>query len=127
LVKDGFKLVKKGTTREITTKVIAEMEAQMLAGTNSRHVADVLSKVFENANDNWERLARSEMAMAAETAKIDEFKAEGIARMHYYAAFDACPICLPLEGDYDINDVPLPVRDTHPRCYCTLGPVIIDS
>ncbi|MBW2644614.1 MAG: hypothetical protein JRE23_00290 [Deltaproteobacteria bacterium] len=127
LVKDGFTLVKKGTTREITTKVIAEMEAQMLAGTNSRHVADVLSKVFDNANDNWERLARSEMAMAAETAKIDEFKAEGVDKMHYYAAFDACPICLPLEGDYDINDVPLPVRDTHPRCYCTLGPVVTEG
>lgn len=126
LVRDGFKLIKKDTTREITTKVIIEIEAQMLAGTNSTHVAYVLSKVFDNANDNWEQLARLEIAMVAEMATIDEFKAEGKKRMHYYAASDSCPICLRLEGDYNIEDVPLLVNETHPWCYFTLGPVVTE-
>ncbi len=122
LVKEGFSLVKYGATREIKDKILSEIEAQMLAGTNPRHVADRLARIFGDANENWERLARSEMAMSAERAKGDEFKAEGETRMGFYAAADACPLCRSLDGDYDIDDCPLPVADTHPRCYCTRGP-----
>ncbi|MFQ5736892.1 MAG: hypothetical protein ACE5GY_08535, partial [Thermodesulfobacteriota bacterium] len=77
LVSDGFTMVKEGATRAMQNSILPEMEAQMLAGTNPRHVADRLAKLFEDANSNWERLARSEMTMAAERAKLDEARAEG--------------------------------------------------
>lgn len=123
LVRDGFKLVKEGTTREIQNKIIAEMEAQVLAGSNPRHVANRLAGIFDDANQNWARLSRSEMAMASERGKLEEMKAEGETRVFFYVAADGCPICQALKGEYDINDAPVAVRDTHPNCYCTLGPV----
>lgn len=123
LVANGFELVKEGTTREIQNKVIAEMEAQVLAGSNPQHVANRLAGIFDDANSNWQRLARSEMAMAAETAKLEEMKAEGETRVFFYVASDGCPICQALKGEYDIDDAPVAVRDTHPNCYCTIGPV----
>lgn len=123
LVSDGFKLIKKNATQIVRDKVITEMQLQVLTGTNPQQVALKLSKIFKNANSNWERLARSEMTMAVELAKVAELKAEKVQRIHFYAAFDACPICIPLEGDYDVASVPIPVLDTHPNCYCTLGPI----
>lgn len=124
LVKNGFELVKDGATRAITNRILPEMEAQMLAGTNPRHVANRLAGLFDDANSNWERLARSEMTMAAERAKLDEAAENGITRMEYVAAGDACPICISLAGQYDIEKTPVPVRDTHPRCYCTTIPIV---
>ena len=124
LVDNGFALVKDGATRAIVNGILPEMEAQMLSGTNPRHVANRLAGLFDDANSNWERLARSEMAMSAERAKLDEAAANGIKRMEFVAAGDACPICLALAGQYDIEDTPVPVRDTHPRCYCTTIPIV---
>ena len=62
--------------------------------------------------------------MAAERGKLDEFEAEGVEKVEFVAAPDACPICQAVAGFYDIGEVPLPVRDTHPRCYCTLASVV---
>ncbi len=124
LVETGFERVKSNTTRVLLEKIIPEMEAHMLAGSNPRHVARQLSKIFGDANNSWERLARSEMSMAAERGKLDEFKAEEVKKVEFVSAPDACPICQALVGIYDIDKVPLPVEATHPRCYCTLASVI---
>jgi hypothetical protein len=122
LCANGFQLVKDDATRAITKRIMPEMEAQMLAGTNPRHVGDRLRSIFDNANSDWERLARSEMTMAAELAKGDEWSAWGIERLEFVPAPDACPMCQALAGDYPIDQCPLPVRDTHPRCRCSRRP-----
>jgi len=124
LVLNGFQLVKDGATRIIVNQILPEMEAQMLAGANPLHVANRLSGIFGDSNSNWERLARSETSMAAERAKKAEARAEGIAKMEFLVAPDACPICQALAGVYPIDKVPLPVADTHPRCYCATVPVV---
>lgn len=97
LTKNGFTLVKDNATRQITGKILPEIEAQIIAGTNPTHVAARLRKLFGDANSDWERLARSEMSMAAENAKVDEWGAWGI----------------------DVTDAVIPVADTHPRCRCS--------
>ena len=97
LIQTGFDLVKDNATMRIHGNIMAEMEAQMLAGTNPTHVAARLRKLFGDANSDWERLARSEMSMAAENAKIDEWGAWGV----------------------DVTDAIIPVQDTHPRCKCS--------
>ncbi len=58
------------------------------------------------------------MSMAAERARLDEWKERGIKKLEFSPAPDACPICMSLAGDYDIDKCPLPVADTHPRCRC---------
>lgn len=94
---DGFKLVKDKATKYIKGPVLREMEAHVLAGSNPRHVADRLRRKFGDANSDWERLARTEMAIAGETAKLSEWSARGIHTGH----------------------AAIPGKDTHPRCRCT--------
>ena len=97
LAKSGFQRVKERSTLHIKDRILPEIEAQVMAGTNPTHVASRLKKIFGNANSDWNRLARSELAMAAEQAKLDEWKVRGV----------------------NISKAPLPVRDTHPRCRCS--------
>ncbi len=122
LKKEGFALVKDNATKRIKNKILTEMEAYAIAGSNPREVAARLNKLFEDGNSDWERLARSELSMAAERAKEEEWKAWGIETMDFVPAPDACPICTALAGEYKINECPLPVDDTHPRCRCARRP-----
>ncbi len=122
LTATGFDLVKNNATKRLKNKILTEMEAFALSGTNPVNVAERLRKLFDDANSDWERLARSEMSMAAEKAKLEEWKAWDIKEVHFSPAPDACPQCQSLEGDYPIDEAPIPVRDTHPRCRCALRP-----
>lgn len=97
LQSDGFELVKENATSIKRDQIIAEMELQVMAGTNPLHVARKLRQKFGAANSQWERLTRSEMALASERAKLDEWKANGV----------------------DTSKATMPVKDTHPHCYCT--------
>lgn len=122
LSKNGFQLVKENATKAITEKILPAIDAHVIAGSNPLQIAGVLEKLFGDKNSDWERLARSELSMAAEQAKLDEWKAWKISRVEYATAPDACPICMALAGIYEIGKCPLPVRDTHPRCRCSIRP-----
>ena len=97
LARSGFKLVKENATTAIVDEIILAMESLAIDGANPRDVASRLNKLFGDRNSDWERLARSEMSMAAENAKIDEWGAWGI----------------------NVEDAVIPVQDTHPRCKCS--------
>jgi len=122
MMRTGFQLVKDTATRTIVDRIIPEMEAHMTAGSNPLDVARRLEKLFRDQNSDWERLARSEMSMAAERAKLDEWKEWKVKMVEFTPAPDACPICMSLRGDYSIGKCPLPVQDTHPRCRCSTRP-----
>lgn len=122
LIKSGFDLVKENATKAIVQQIMPAMQAQMLAGTNPRHVADTLEKLFGDKNSDWERLARSEMSMAAEKAKLDEWTEWGVKMVEFKPSPDACAICFSVAGDYPIGKCPLPVASTHPRCRCDIVP-----
>ena len=118
----GFDLVKDNATKAIMNRILPEMEAYVITGANPTEVARRLEKLFGDANSNWERLARSEMTLAAERAKIEEWTAWEIERTEFVPAPDACGFCVSLAGEYDIGECPVPVRDTHPRCRCSIRP-----
>lgn len=120
LVKTGFQLVKDNATLAIKDRILTEMQAHTLAGTNPINVAERLNKLFGDQNSNWERLARTEMAKAAEGAKLDEWTIREMKMVEFYPAPDACPICQALKGDYKIAEVPRP--PVHPRCRCATRP-----
>jgi SPP1 gp7 family putative phage head morphogenesis protein len=122
LTASGFSLVKDNATRAIINRILPEMEAHVIAGSNPLTVAARLKKLFGDQNSSWERLARTELTMAAEQAKLDEWKAWDVRRVEFRPAPDACPLCASLAGVYDIDKAPLPGRDTHPRCRCSLRP-----
>ncbi len=122
---NGFELVKDNMTRAITDKIIPEMQAHVIAGSNPLSVAERLKKQFGDQNSSWERLARTEMALAAETAKTNEWQKRGIKKVEFYPAPDACPICQALKGTYDLDKCPrIPV---HPRCRCSKRPAASEA
>ena len=96
LVKSGFQLVKDNATAAIKNRIMAEMQAHVLAGSNPLSVASRLQKLFGDQNSAWERLARTEMSMSAEQAKVNEWKEWGV----------------------NIKKAIIAGRDTHPRCRC---------
>jgi len=120
LVSNGFQLLKDNITRAIQDRIVAEMEAHTIAGTNPLNVAERLNKLFGDQNSSWERLARTEMADAAERAKTDEWKAWKVKKVDFVPAPDACPICTALKGEYKIEECP--VIPVHPRCRCSKRP-----
>ncbi len=122
LCRSGFALVKDNATKAIVQGIIPEMEVQMLAGTNPRHLAARLKSLFEGQNSDWERLARTEMSMAAEIAKLDEWQEWKVEMVEFTPAPDACPTCIALAADYPIAECPIPGADTHPRCRCSTRP-----
>jgi SPP1 gp7 family putative phage head morphogenesis protein len=83
-----------------------------------------LKKLFGSQNSNWNRLARTEMTMAAEQAKRDEWQAWGEKEAEFMPAPDGCAICQALRGIYPIRTVPIPGRNTHPHCRCSIRPVV---
>ena len=121
LCTNGFKLLKDNVTQSIQDRVLTEMQAHVIAGSNPMAVANRINQVFGAQNSSWERLARTEMAGAAERAKTEEWQAEGVKRVEFVPAPDACPICISLAGNYDLAECPeIPV---HPRCRCAKRPV----
>jgi len=81
------------------------MQTGMEQGVNPRDVAADLAEIFEDRNSDWERLARTEMAGAAERAKMDEWEERGVNVDAIY------------RQDAEGNDaVIIPV---HPRCRCS--------
>jgi SPP1 gp7 family putative phage head morphogenesis protein len=71
----------------------------------------------------WERLARSESAMAIDRAEMAEYQAEGFNYCEWSAAPDACHICQSLHGQmWHISEAPKVVEDTHPHCRCRKKP-----
>lgn len=125
LCRNGFQLLKDNVTQAITSKIIPEMQGHVLAGTNPLNVSERLNKLFGDQNSSWERLARTEMARAAEGAKLDEWQANDVQMVDFFPAPDACPICLALKGEYKISEVPRP--PVHPRCRCATRPAASEA
>lgn len=120
LCRNGFQLVTDNATRAIQDKIVAEMQAHSIAGSNPLNVAERLKKLFGEQNSSWERLARTEMALAAETAKSNEWREWGVEMVDFVPAPDACPICIALQREYTLDECPaIPV---HPRCRCSKRP-----
>ena len=122
LVKNGFQLVKDNATRAIVDRILPEMQAFAIAGANPLSVAARLQKMFGDQNSNWRRLARTEMSMAAEDAKLAEWTAWEVKWVEFTPAPDGCPLCMALAGDYPIAKCPVAGRDTHPHCRCSTRP-----
>ena len=123
LCRNGFQLVKENATKLLIEEILPAIEAHIIAGSNPLTIASILEKLFGDKNSDWARLARTEMTIAAEQAKLNEWAAWKIRKVRFTTAPDACPICFALAGEYSIADCPIPGTDTHPRCRCSIVPV----
>ncbi len=71
----------------------------------------------------WNRIARSEAVMAAESAFDELARKAGVNFERWSAAGNACPICAALDGKtWRLGEGPKPVSNTHPHCGCRRVP-----
>lgn len=124
----GLELVRSGIAREYQTRIVAALTSGEFDGQNPVNVAAALRARFAAGNYNWERLARTEIAMAQSEGKLDLLRQQGVTRYDYETANDALVsrICrtLAAAGPYLVADPasPIPGRDSHPQCRCTIMP-----
>lgn len=126
LLNNGMELVKT-KAKDKKEEILNIMAEHTSAGDNPNVWARTLREEFENTISGekwyWERLARSESAMAIDRGEMAEYKAEGFFYCEWSASPDACHICRSLNGQmWHIDDSPRVVEDTHPHCRCRKKP-----
>lgn len=124
IARDGLALVRNGTVRTLRNGIVAELAGGAYDGMNPVQVAQALRQRFAAGEYNWERLARTEIAQAQAAGKVQHYTSAGIELVDYVTAGDdlVSTICQGLEAasPYPVATAPLPGRDSHPNCRCTL-------
>ncbi len=117
------------TIRALGQDLIAALQQGAYNGLNPKEVARQLAKQFDVHNYDWQRLARSEIAEAQVRGKESQYLAEGVTQYNWIRAGGACPICVDKEqgSPYPVGAGPLPMRDSHPNCRCTIGAAVVDD
>lgn len=111
----------------LSNRLQQELERALIQGENPREVAKRIQKEFGVAQYQAERLVRTEMAHAAETAKLASFREMGVDYVKISAALDSltCAECGKLDG------TPVRLKDAvpgvttppyHPNCRCATIP-----
>lgn len=118
----GLDLVRNASARTLRADIIDSLADGVFDGQNPRDVARALRKRFEAHDVDWIRLARSEISQAQATGKMDQYQDMEIELYDWRAPPDGCPICQGREaaGPYSVGGGPLPMRDSHPNCRCTV-------
>jgi len=120
IVSNGFELVV-SNAKYFRDELLDIISNGVRDGVSAYQIANEMFKAFEDLEGvNWDRLARTEVALAMNGAKREEWKAEGVKKLFYSPNPDACHICVDLRGEYEIDKAPRPVEDTHPNCLCGL-------
>jgi SPP1 gp7 family putative phage head morphogenesis protein len=124
----GLELVRPGFARTYQRRIVGALTAGEFDGQNPVNVAAALRDRFGGGEYNWERLATSEIAMAQSDGKIELLRQQGVTQYDYETAGDSkvSRICRELAeaGPYVVGGqgAPIPVRDSHPNCRCTIMP-----
>lgn len=130
LITRGGELIRSATGRAYRDRVIGELSSGAYDGMNPVNIARVLQDKFDAGDYDWERLTRSEMAIAQSRGKLEQMQANGTDQYDYTTAGDGkvSEICLELAagGPYVVGDPasPIPVVDSHPNCRCSITPHI---
>lgn len=125
---NALQLVKDATVRAYTDDIVKALADGAYNGMNPVDVARALRNRFDAHDYDWVRLARSEIAQAQADGKIAQYAAHEVEQYDWIPAGDGCPICVGKAqgGPYLVGSGPLPMRDSHPLCRCTVAAVIDD-
>jgi SPP1 gp7 family putative phage head morphogenesis protein len=118
---DGGKLRLEGVRDEIQGILVSATDA----GLNPLETARQLSKQFDQyGRFEFERLARTESAFAAEQGTRNQLKEFGVTHITWLTSAGSCPICTAYEGQV------IPIEDEencppgHPQCGCSASPYL---
>ena len=118
--KDGLKRIKTKLSQKQRDFVLEQLQQMAKEGRNPLYVARKMHKQFEGNAWYWNRLARSESALAL-NASYDSWSRAANVKYDVWSTggSNPCPICLALEGQMWLNgEGPRPVDATHPHCMC---------
>jgi len=116
-------VLSKTTVRVYENDIVHALQEGAYNGDNPRQVAAELRKKFDGHNYDWQRLASSEMAVSHAKGQADALGAMGIGQYDWMLAPEACAICekIAADGPYAVGVGPMPVRDSHPGCFCVIA------
>lgn len=94
------------------------------AGLSPLAVARQLTRQFD-AYEGWEfqRLARTEAAFAAERGTRTQLKEFGVERVEILTSAASCPVCQEYDGQVFGIDSEADLPPYHPNCGCSVSPV----
>jgi hypothetical protein len=120
----ALELARSVTTRTYRVGIIEELETGAYNGLSPAEVAQKLRERFDAHDYDWERLAHSEIAQQQSYGKRDEYLDLGVTEFDFITAnaSSVCPLCTghAAANPHPIATGPLPVRDTHPLCRCSI-------
>lgn len=116
-------VLSKTTVRAYENDIVHALTEGAYNGDNPRQVAAELRKKFDGHNYDWQRLASSEIAASHARGQVDALHGMGIGQYNWMLAPEACAVCekIAAEGPYVVGVGPMPVRDSHPGCFCVLA------
>ena len=126
----GMQLVRTVIHRAYQDDLLAALAEGAFNGENPMIVARQLRRRFGAHDYDWERLARSEIAQAQVLGKQAEYRELGVEQYDYVTADDekVSKICRTHEAasPHPLETGPMPMRDSHPNCRCTIVAVVDD-
>lgn len=116
-------VLRKTTVRMYENDIVKALTEGAYDGENPKQVAAALRKKFAGADYDWERLAGSEIAASHANGQLQALTGMSIGRYDWMLAPEACSICTRIEaaGPYVVGAGPVPVRDSHPGCFCVVA------
>lgn len=115
---ENGKLRLEGVRDEIHSVLVSATDAGISPLETGRQLAN---RFDQYRRFEFERLARTEAAFAAEAANRDQMRDFGVTEVVWLISSSACPICRAREGKvYAIEDVENHPPE-HPNCLCSLA------
>lgn len=120
LTADGLKRIKTKIGREYKKRILEILKEGAEQGLNPLRIASQLHReVGEGQMWYWNRLARSEIALALDSAFVAEAKNDGVPYERWSTSANPCAICAAYDGKiWKVGEGPRVVYDTHPHCLC---------
>ena len=72
----------------------------------------------ENAKTRAEMISRTEVISAYNEGHLHRYELEGVEKSEFFAAPDACEVCLPLDGEIYVTKDAHGIIPVHPQCRC---------
>ncbi|MEO7200375.1 MAG: hypothetical protein ABIY56_09195 [Dokdonella sp.] len=116
-------VLQKTTVRVYEDDIVKALQDAAYNGINPKQVAAELRKKFADHAYDWERLAGSEISASHAMGQVKALTDMGFTQYDWVLAPEACSICTAIEaaGPYTVGVGPIPVRDSHPGCFCVIA------
>jgi len=117
---EGLKRIQTKIGKQYKKEILSILETAAEQGLNPLQTARNLhNAIGEGQMWYWNRIARSETALALDAAFVAESKNAGVPYEKWSTSGNPCPICAPLDGKiWRVGEGPRVIYGTHPHCLC---------